>query len=144
MNKLQWNFNRNSHIFIQENTLQNVVCEMASILSRPQCVEWMPQDLSNYKTNLVQIISWCQQAPNHSWSTSKKHFLDTNSLICVSLRQWYMVLTATVVHKSFWSYSFMFEDLIMWIHLSRSDCFHEDMLLNWIDFELFSVVWEQY
>ena len=29
---------RNSNIFIQENALDNVVCEMASILSRPQCV----------------------------------------------------------------------------------------------------------
>ena len=37
-NKLQWNFIRNSYIFIHENTLENVVCEMASILSRPQCV----------------------------------------------------------------------------------------------------------
>ena len=37
-NKVQWNFNRNSNIFIQENAFQNVVCEMASILSRPQCV----------------------------------------------------------------------------------------------------------
>ena len=27
-----------SNIFIQENGLENVVCEMASILSRPQCV----------------------------------------------------------------------------------------------------------
>ena len=35
-----WNFNRNSNIFIQENVLENVVCEMASILSRPQCVKW--------------------------------------------------------------------------------------------------------
>ena len=46
MNKLQWNFNRNSNIFIQENALQNVVCEMASILSRPQCV-LMPQDITD-------------------------------------------------------------------------------------------------
>ena len=30
-NKLQWNFNRNSNIFIKENTFENVVCEMASI-----------------------------------------------------------------------------------------------------------------
>ena len=30
-NKLQWNFNRNSNIFIEENTFENVVCEMASI-----------------------------------------------------------------------------------------------------------------
>ena len=38
-NKLQWNFNRNSYIFIQENAHENVVCKMASILSRPQCVK---------------------------------------------------------------------------------------------------------
>ena len=38
-NKLQWNLNRNSYIFIQENTFENVVCEMVAILSRPQCVE---------------------------------------------------------------------------------------------------------
>ena len=37
-NKLQWNLKRNSCIFIQENAFQNVVCEMASILCRPQCV----------------------------------------------------------------------------------------------------------
>ena len=37
-NKLQWNFNRYSDIFSQENAFENVVCEMASILSRPQCV----------------------------------------------------------------------------------------------------------
>ena len=30
-NKLQWNFNPNSNIFIQKNAFENVVCEMASI-----------------------------------------------------------------------------------------------------------------
>ena len=32
-------FNRNFNIFIQENVLESVVCEMAAILSRPQCVK---------------------------------------------------------------------------------------------------------
>ena len=36
-NKLQWNFNRNSNIFTQENAFENM-CKMASILSLPQCV----------------------------------------------------------------------------------------------------------
>ena len=36
--KLKWNFIRNSNIFIQQNALENVVCEMVSILSRPKCV----------------------------------------------------------------------------------------------------------
>ena len=37
-NKLKWNFNPNSNIFIQENAFESAVCEMAAILSRPQCV----------------------------------------------------------------------------------------------------------
>ena len=37
-NKLQWNVNRNSYIFIQENPFENVVWKMAAILSWPQCV----------------------------------------------------------------------------------------------------------
>ena len=37
-NKHQWIFDQNSNIFIQENAFENVVCEMAVILPRPQCV----------------------------------------------------------------------------------------------------------
>ena len=37
-NKLRWNFNRNSNIFIQENAFESVVCEMTATLSWPQCV----------------------------------------------------------------------------------------------------------
>ena len=38
-NKLQWNLNQNSYIFIQENALENVVWKMVAILPRPQCVK---------------------------------------------------------------------------------------------------------
>ena len=31
-------FNKNSNIFIQENAFESVACEMAAILSQPQCV----------------------------------------------------------------------------------------------------------
>ena len=37
-NKLQWNLNRNSYIFIQENAFENVVWKMAAILSWLQCI----------------------------------------------------------------------------------------------------------
>ena len=37
-NKLPWNVNLNSYIFIQENLFENVVRKMAIILSRPQCM----------------------------------------------------------------------------------------------------------
>ena len=48
-NKIQWNFNRNSNIFMQENVSENVFCKMVAILSQPQCVKnwttpqvWLP------------------------------------------------------------------------------------------------------
>ena len=37
-NKLQWITIHNTNIFIEENALE-IVCEMAAILSRPQCVK---------------------------------------------------------------------------------------------------------
>ena len=36
--KFQWKFSRNSNIFIRENAFENIVCETADILSRPQYV----------------------------------------------------------------------------------------------------------
>ena len=47
-NKLQWNFNRNSNIFIEENTFENVVCKMLLISSRPQCVNNMDGIVLNF------------------------------------------------------------------------------------------------
>ena len=46
-NKLQWNINRNSFIFTQENTLEDVVCEMSAILSRPQYVNMSELTMAN-------------------------------------------------------------------------------------------------
>ena len=37
--QIQWNINQNLYIFIQENTFENVVCEMFAILPRPSCVK---------------------------------------------------------------------------------------------------------
>ena len=33
MNKLLWNFNKNTKVFINENASENIVCEMVAILS---------------------------------------------------------------------------------------------------------------
>ena len=67
-NKLQWNLKRNSYIFIQENTFENAVCEMAAILSRPQCVQqWRLSDtkytsvnkaIFDFDNGLLPV--WCQ------------------------------------------------------------------------------------
>ena len=37
-NIFQWNLNPNSYIYKQENAFENFIWKMASILSRPQCV----------------------------------------------------------------------------------------------------------
>ena len=37
-NKLQWNFNQNTNIFIQENAYENVVCETAAMRHTPLTV----------------------------------------------------------------------------------------------------------
>ena len=50
-NKLQWNLKRNSHIIIQENAFENVVCKMAPNSSRPQ---WVNSSLASYWCFMVK------------------------------------------------------------------------------------------
>ena len=47
-NKLQWIFNQNTKIFIHENASENIVCELAAILSRGK--EWKSRTLSGMIT----------------------------------------------------------------------------------------------
>ena len=56
---LKWN----SNIFIQENALENVVCEMASILSGPQCV--------NILTKLRPVTYISAGIDNHLFTQNK-------------------------------------------------------------------------
>ena len=60
-NTLQWNLNRNSNIFIQENAFENAVCEMAPILSRPQCDIWRHWEFSCWQPP----CRWCKQSWHH-------------------------------------------------------------------------------
>ena len=58
-NKLQWNFNRNSYIFIQENAFENVVWKMAAILSRPQCVKFFLLRVAWVMCSLISSSNTC-------------------------------------------------------------------------------------
>ena len=58
LRNIQWNINRNSYIFIKENGLENVVCEMTSILSRPQCVN---RFLEKNPKKQAYVILGCRQ-----------------------------------------------------------------------------------
>ena len=66
-NKLQWNFIRHSYSFIKENALKNVVFEMASILSRPQCVNdyfcWFVWPISFRVTWQALPLQWRHNEP---------------------------------------------------------------------------------
>ena len=54
-NNLQWGINRNSYIFIQENTFETVVWKMAAILPRPQC------------ELMFQVSSEQRDSPRRGW-----------------------------------------------------------------------------
>ena len=72
-NKLHWNVNEGSYIFIQENACENVVCEMAAILSQPQCVKQSGKPLEIHPDKMTVTIS-----PSKSFSlmtyNQKFHF----------------------------------------------------------------------
>ena len=73
MNKFQWHSNRCSNIFIQENAFEIVVCEMASISYRPQCVNvvlYCTIDMDSVQLNsthyvLFVAVSFCQLTTAH-------------------------------------------------------------------------------
>ena len=46
-NTLQWNCDRNSYIFVQENAFEKIVCKIAAILYRSQCVNTLTPNKRN-------------------------------------------------------------------------------------------------
>ena len=75
-NKLQWNFDKNTKLFIQENAFENIVCDMAAILSRerwailPCCrqhqIRMMPSFREFYLFPDVPVVSK-SLFPYRSW-----------------------------------------------------------------------------
>ena len=61
-NKLQWNFNQNLYIFIQENAFDNVVCKIGAILSRRQWATKLRIKCSKTTKRLIFGIS--QKCPS--------------------------------------------------------------------------------
>ena len=57
-NKNQWNLNRNSNIFIQENAFEYIVWKMAAILSRPQYVNPLYAELIFENAKLFLHCLW--------------------------------------------------------------------------------------
>ena len=58
-NKLKWNVYQNSYIFIEDDTFENVACEMLSISSQLQCVKYQYLQVFGcnfYCNSIVQSI----------------------------------------------------------------------------------------
>ena len=71
-NKLQWNFIRNSNIFIQQNALENVVCEMASIclgLNVLIPITYQASKFLNFVNLLIQETIILQKKCHFPWIT---------------------------------------------------------------------------
>ena len=106
-NKLRWNFNRNSKIFIKENAFENVVCEMASILSRPQCVNHFRHcNFSRWNGRGVKRtralgqnetkMEWCHFAPFHF--APQCHFAPTYHVpFCLRDYVWRKRIISTII-----------------------------------------------
>ena len=93
-NKFQWNLNRNSNIFIQENAFESVVCEMAAILSRPQCVKRKCLSRTHYSeynndnlpfhSSLHSFEDLCEQTKStNTLSSIKYQWLEQNDSVSV-------------------------------------------------------------
>ena len=62
--KIQWNFNQNAMVYSREETVENVICEIAVILSWPQYnkelifyMYWQRRNWCNFKQYFVYITS---------------------------------------------------------------------------------------
>ena len=64
-NKLQWNCNRNSYVFIQENAFKNVICEMAA-----NCLglNMLTQDWRNSVADALELLQSCAKPSICSFS----------------------------------------------------------------------------
>ena len=76
-NKRQWNFDRNSTIFTEENMFENVFCEMMSILSQPQCVNFnfhiSPQPYGNGKLADDTMVDIGRSRTSQNWLETSEY-----------------------------------------------------------------------
>ena len=91
-NKLQWYFNRNSNIFIQENAFEIVVCEMASICLSLNVLQ---QNFYNLHQCYVNLAMRCQ---SYIWYLSLFIILGRNE----NSISWEFCSSATLPIGSVW------------------------------------------
>ena len=80
-NKIQWNFNWNSNIFIQENAFQSIVWEMVAIFSRPQYVNSQDHPLSSLSRTIqsFKMITFPKHNQEKLLANNQSTLIDTTS-----------------------------------------------------------------
>ena len=122
-NTFQWNLQRNSYHFIQENAFEMVVWNMAAILSRPQCVNKLySSDTTNLLKKLTnQIVTMaCKVSSGSStiyWGLHKMaNILHLHSK-CIFLRGNFCILYADATKVSPWGSNWQYilvEEIMTW------------------------------
>ena len=77
-NKLQWNFNQNTKLFIHEKASENIVYEMAAILSRERWV------------NCLYTYSLPSHSLTKSWFHTKSNFKWKIKSVCYDKQFWWL------------------------------------------------------
>ena len=120
MNKLQWNLYHNSNIFIHENAFESVVCEMATILPRSQCVK-MPLRCSYYIRHVgccsllrIYVVIWIFPVR----TTCKMYYICT---ILIQNNMSIAKIKCCITPMTTWYITF--EALQIWIKTRTSFCY---------------------
>ena len=113
-NKLQWHFNRNSNIFIQENAFENVVCEMATIclglneltITKQLMQPWttMQQLLSINSQQELNITRSAQSYKKDCSYRLKFNNDDSNGVICFIQLLWTSCDVSIILGWFYWQH----------------------------------------
>ena len=90
-NKLQWNINQNSYIFIQENPFENVVWKMTAILSQPQWFKglyYLMQQMHMFKLCSKISLENCWVLKSENLAKSNQLYLITRFLYKLLVARW--------------------------------------------------------
>ena len=85
---LQWNFNQNTKTFIQENASENIVCEMAAILSGGDELinDLLPDDTNHQTCSMAFTPEQFQKKCSWTQSVTYVQILKFSNYYCISHR----------------------------------------------------------
>ena len=112
-NKLQWNLQRNSYVFIPENAFENVVCDISAISSRPQCV-----NLFNYLYHPgIALLAMC------AWNSPVTGEFPAQRPVARSLDIFFDLCLNKRLSKQSWGWWFETPSHPLWRHCNDPNSF---------------------